>query len=168
MQRILVHVAMVLLGVTLTVGFYEGRRLAKNTARAFTAATTMSTASTKRSARDERLGLTEGDDAEVDPEGALMMPGQTPQIAIGAEDLASRAMMRDRKAARLVEPGEPGGRRGKRGGGGRRGKRGGPRGLGPSELGAAATTRMNDIEDRQAAIDGGGPPPPAFDDTGAL
>ncbi|MCA9493056.1 MAG: hypothetical protein KC621_24160 [Myxococcales bacterium] len=171
MQKILVHVAMVLLGMTLTVGFYEGRRLAKNTARAFTAATTMSTASTKRSARDERLGLSDPDasDAVMAAGEGPVSPGRAPQLGMTSDDLGARALRA--KAPRVGEPGEGGGRRGKRGGGGRRGKRGqrgggpGAGGFGPSELGAGAMDKMGELEARQP------PPeqaPPPFDDTGAL
>ena len=51
MQRYWSQVAMLLLGITLTVGFYEGRRLVKNTAKALTAATSISSSSGGRRAR---------------------------------------------------------------------------------------------------------------------
>lgn len=172
MQKILVHVAMVLLGVTLTVGFYEGRRLAKNTARAFSAATTMSTTGTKRSARETRLDPTEDTDdaAELQPQlqdaGSIGSPR-----AVGVDDLTARARMRDRKAARLgeggVDPAARRGKRGKRGGGRRNGV--GPRangagGLGPDALGADAAQRMGALEGRPTV---GGQAPPEALDTGA-
>lgn len=53
MRQYLGHVAMLLLGVTLTVGFYEGRRVVKTTARAFTAATSVSTAANRRGETEE-------------------------------------------------------------------------------------------------------------------
>src|SRR5688500_19841491 len=55
MQRYWSQVAMLLLGISLTVGFYEGRKLVKNTAKALTAATSISgAASGRRAARDDR------------------------------------------------------------------------------------------------------------------
>lgn len=47
------HAAMLLLGVTLSVGFYEGRSLVRNTAKAWTAATQMTSASAKRTRKEE-------------------------------------------------------------------------------------------------------------------
>jgi hypothetical protein len=45
---------MLLLGISLTVGFYEGRRLVKNTAKALTAATTITASSKRPRHREDR------------------------------------------------------------------------------------------------------------------
>ncbi|MEQ1566625.1 MAG: hypothetical protein ABMA64_13370 [Myxococcota bacterium] len=67
MQRYWSQVAMLLLGVTLTVGFYEGRKLWKNTAKALTAATSISgSASGRRAARADLED--EPSDELADPE----------------------------------------------------------------------------------------------------
>ena len=64
MRRYWSHAAMLLLGVSLSVGFYEGRRLVKNTAKALTAATSI-TASASRRGRDRDRA------DEGDPDGEL-------------------------------------------------------------------------------------------------
>lgn len=53
MRWYLSHAAMLLLGLTLTVGFYEGRRLVKNTARALGAGGAVSSASARRDETEE-------------------------------------------------------------------------------------------------------------------
>lgn len=149
MQRILVHVAMVLLGVTLTVGFYEGRRLVANTARAFSALSASSTPAGP-GARRGREQADEGDDPEAasvaDAPGRLQRPLDPALLGPrSAEDLGARTRFRG------DDPSDPGGRRGKRGG--RRARRmaaGGAVPIGP-DFGEAARSGLAEVEARPPA-----------------
>jgi hypothetical protein len=58
------YAAMLLLGVSLTVGFYEGRRLVKNTAKALTAASSITASASRRERRQERSEDEEVEDGE--------------------------------------------------------------------------------------------------------
>ena len=96
MRRYWSHAAMLLLGVSLSVGFYEGRRLVKNTAKALTAATSI-TASASRRGRDRDRA------DEEDPDGELGV-----SAAAGEEDHVERKRKRSRSAGAVgVEGGEP-------------------------------------------------------------
>jgi hypothetical protein len=90
---------MLLLGISLTVGFYEGRRLVKNTAKALTVATTITSSHKRprhredREPRDERG---EDDLLEDDPELLGLMDeedvrGKRRKLAAGS----ARAIMMD-------------------------------------------------------------------------
>lgn len=104
MQKVLVHVAMVLLGVSLAVGFYEGRRLVKNTAKALTAASTLSTTGGRQQAREARTG--DDEDAETDAEALADPASRKPKIdpsQLGAARLRARPPI----AVGAGEPGDP-------------------------------------------------------------
>src|SRR5687768_1418110 len=89
MRWYLSHSAMVMLGITLTVGFYEGRRLVKNTARALSAGGAVSTATANREEAEElRARLAE---AEEKLEGRR----------------ASRSEDRQRRRSRLADDADP-------------------------------------------------------------
>lgn len=66
MRKYWSHAAMLLLGISLTVGLYEGRRLVKNTAKALTAATSMTASAGKRGRDHDRAAE---DDEEDDGAG---------------------------------------------------------------------------------------------------
>lgn len=77
--------AMLLLGISLTVGFYEGRRLVKNTAKALTAATSM-TASAGRNRRDrddDDDALAAKDDEPHERKRRRRSPSTVPRSPVG-------------------------------------------------------------------------------------
>ncbi len=119
-QKVLVHVAMVLLGVTLSVGFYEGRRLVKNTAKALTAATTLSTTGGRHAAREGLAGEGE-DEAEAAAAAEEGIPNKTrldpSQLEVGRVRARPHAAL----PGGVGEPDDPLAR-GKRRGGRRGGK----------------------------------------------
>src|SRR5689334_10833634 len=88
MRRYWSQVAMLLLGMSLTVGFYEGRKLVKNTAKALTAASSISgSASGRRHARDED----DDDRDEADEDGDLGVASTDEGERGGKRKLGKRA-----------------------------------------------------------------------------
>ncbi len=59
MSRYWTHAAMLLLGISLTVGFYEGRRLVRNTSRALSAMSQLGSASERRERAEEADAVAE-------------------------------------------------------------------------------------------------------------
>ncbi|MEZ4239193.1 MAG: hypothetical protein R3F59_24170 [Myxococcota bacterium] len=90
MRRYWGHVAMLLLGVSLTAGFYEGRALVQNTARALSAATTI-TAAPPAPRRERR---------QVQREAR-------PTLAVEEEDLGTAPLDHPKRRARRFPPGPP-------------------------------------------------------------
>jgi hypothetical protein len=123
MQRYWSQIALLLLGVSLTVGFYEGRTLVKNTAKAFTAATSISgSASSRRAGRDgprnDEIGGDEEDEAGVASIEEERMGGKRGKKALGRTPIVNGDpvdlrpgdkvnMLRQRQRQRLS--GRPGG-----------------------------------------------------------
>jgi hypothetical protein len=123
MRRYWSQVAMLLLGISLTVGFYEGRKLVKNTAKALTAATSISgSASGRRGGREDRVEDPDGlqdpgeleaaalDDDRGDRKRRTARASRlTPVVDGAAGDLRAERinMLRQRQRARLL--GRPGG-----------------------------------------------------------
>jgi hypothetical protein len=91
---------MLLLGISLTVGFYEGRRLVKNTAKALTAATTITASSKRPRHREDREPREErGQDDLLEEEAELLglmddedVRGKRRKLAAAA---GARAIMMD-------------------------------------------------------------------------
>lgn len=87
MRSYLSHAAMLLLGVTLSVGFYEGRQLVKNTARALGASPTVSTPARPGETEALRARLAEAEE----------------KLAARRANRAERAEERPRRRARAGE-----------------------------------------------------------------
>jgi hypothetical protein len=123
MRKYWSQIAMLLLGVSLTVGFYEGRKLVKNTAKALTAATSITGSANGPHGRRGKDG--DGDAADEDGAGSLAANDEdrpagglrrlpkadrlTPTLRGAAGDVRSQRLntLRQRQRQRLA--GRPGG-----------------------------------------------------------
>ena len=128
MRSYLSYAAMMLLGVTLTVSFYEGRRLVKNTAKALGTTSSVSAVSARRSENEElKERLAEAEDklarrstrsadrterrraspgrAATTPDDEALEPASDRPAMTRAERIQ---LMRDRRQ-RMGEGGGPGG-----------------------------------------------------------
>lgn len=106
--------AMLLLGITLTVGFYEGRKLVKNTAKALTAATSI-TASARRGRDrdhdDDPSALAAADPEPRERKRRRARPPRPPELlggpdadGIRSEAASIRARHKQRINPRMANP----------------------------------------------------------------
>lgn len=97
MRRYWSQAMMLLLGISLTVGFYEGRRLVKNTAKALTAATTITSSKRDKRHRDDRNKEDPGISAEEDDLLGVALPEDDEELRMKRrkEKLNARALMLD-------------------------------------------------------------------------
>src|SRR5262249_25702410 len=123
MRKYWSQVAMLLLGISLTMSFYEGRKLVHNTAKALTAATSISGSASGSRRRGEGADATDGGDPDGGdqvvndedrgdrrhrvPRADRVIPVLHPSIE-ARMDLAQRGnLLRQRQRLRLA--GRPGG-----------------------------------------------------------
>lgn len=105
---------MLLLGISLTVGFYEGRRIVKSTAKALTAATTISSGKRGARHREDRLKEDPLEMAaimnDLDPSGKRRKGGGGARALMLNPDLSQAdklILMRQHQRQKLLNRGAP-------------------------------------------------------------